>query len=190
MERQDADALLEGFLRRIGVPIEDYDRMMPFLSCCDYFLFQITIDKAGVNFTVCSWTDYVIATWGPVGGLHVELCACHGTATAKTRSGTATKLATAVNSFSRAMRESSFVTALEDAVFNEVKSRVEPRFQKRPQEFVDRANELFKQVVHTLDDDYIRGAVDGRRQCQFLADLEELLAVIDTGDANDAVGPH
>ena len=80
----DTNALLEGLLLRMALPLGDDAAMQRYLSTCDYLILNLACDKAGANWAMCSWLlDGAIEPL-PLSILpHCEPCGCHGTATGK-----------------------------------------------------------------------------------------------------------
>ena len=97
--RQDAFAILEGFLRRCPLPLEDRERMLSLLETCDDMLLGLVIDKASVNWVIGAFLVMLCYALGPRMLPHIEPCMAHGVATGKSRAPNAIRVSTAVSSF-------------------------------------------------------------------------------------------
>ena len=152
LECQDADSLLEGLLRSLPFNLEDTVETVHLLAENSVFIFAACVDRAKQNFCALRWMCDQVFHKIPCTNLlcHVEPCALHGVALVRSRGKVAKQIASALYSFTRWVRIFKNRDALVRTLFSLIKTNLQIRRERRPEEDMERNRQILESVCGDL----------------------------------------
>lgn len=188
LDKTTADFLLEGLLRRIPLPLTDYEAMRKLTSGSQVVVVSLAADRASSNLSLTKWLFYYI---GEVLGIpsvvgHLHPCALHGVALVKGRSKVTKHLIAALKSLTLWLRRQSNMQAFAEALFIVIRGRVRVFCGPRPEAHDHKVHECFE-MLYGKDSGESYLQVWSKRQHRFLKsglalDLDELRKVVCFGE--------
>ena len=179
LRQQNADAILDGLIRRMAINIEDKEKLINTLRVVDAIFLQFGADRFSANLVALSYVWYMCWLHFPAVYPHFEPCWSHGVSLAKCAAYEMKPVIAAAGSLSSLLRKSRNVCELRSAMVRVVKRSVVVRYEPMPPEVRARTEKVLSAVYGDVAEDYQyhqRG--DGRlRRTMLRQDLDDIACV-------------
>ena len=183
LRNMTANTILEAFLKKFALRLEDDVYMIRVCDGSDYVVLQFCPDRANVNFSLVCWVIIAILKKKLQNNnimAHLEPCGSHGTALVKTRATNGTKISASANTLSRLLRQGNFSDELSDVVEKVVERTYRIKYEQRPQVFEDRAAQLLNTLFTSEDDAYlyVKDQNGQRRESRMFQNTKALMRIV------------